>query len=278
MSTEAASRPILFTSNQAGSEDLYSIDPVGAEPVQITRIAGDERDASWSPDGDYVVFVYAVHGSGDLFVMDSSGSRPLRLTDHRAGDAHPAWSPDGRSIAFVSDRDGDWEVYLLDLYQQDLRQLTTNQAWDGFPAWSPDSRSLVFVSDRTGNYDLFMVYVDGQQEVQLTTNPYTDTHPAWSPEGNQIAYTLGVPVGDTVGTVIAILDPRDPAQSRQLTSGGPDQGRHRFPDWSPDGRWIVYAAEQEGGTEFYLVPARGGSPVKLLDIPGTGDITPSWTR
>ena len=278
VSSEAASRPILFASDQAGSEDLYSILPDGSEAVQLTDIAGAERDASWSPDGDYVVFVYSVHGDGDLYVMDSSGGRPLRLTDHDANDAHPAWSPDGRSIAFGSNRDGDWELYVFDLYRQELQQITFNRHWDGFPAWSPDSHSLVFVSDRTGNFDLFTVDADGQHEAQLTANPHADTHPAWSPQGGEIAYTTVVSVGEPIQTAIAVLNLRDPANPRRLTDGSPDQANQRFPDWSPDGRWIVFASEQEEGTQLYLVPARGGTPVKLADTPGASAIGPAWSR
>jgi S1-C subfamily serine protease len=278
VTSETALRPILFTSDQAGSEDLYSILPDGSDMVQLTYIGGGERDASWSPDGDYVVFVYTSRGDGDLYVMDSGGGRPLRLTDHEADDAHPVWSPDGRSIAFVSNRDGDWELYVLDLYHQKLLQITSNGAWDGFPAWSPDSRRLVYSSDRTGNFDLFSVDAAGEEEVQLTTNPHADTHPSWSPKGSEIAYTMGISVGDTVQTTIAVLDLRDPAHPRQLTAGGPDQARQRFPDWSPDGRWIVYASKLEAATELYLVPARGGLPVKLADAPGSGAVAPAWSR
>jgi TolB protein len=278
VSSETARRPILFTSGQSGSEDLYRILPDGSGLLQLTDIRGDEQDASWSPDGDYVVFAYTIHGSGDLFVMDSSGGQPLRLTDSRADDAHPVWSPDGRSIAFVSNRDGDWELYVLDLYRQKLTQLTSNGAWDGFPAWSPDSQRLVFASDRTGNFDLFSVDVTGGKVVQLTTNPHADTHPSWSPQGDRIAYTMGVSAGDAVRTTIAVLDLRDPTQPRQLTTADPDQARHRYPDWSPDGRWIVFASSLETGSELYLVPARGGAPVKLADAPGSDAIAPSWSH
>jgi len=278
VTNEAASRPILFTSGQTGSEDLYSILPDGSEPTQITDIAGGERDASWSPDGDYVVFAYTVHGDGDLYIMDSSGGRPLRITQHQADDAHPAWSPDGRSIAFVSNRDGDWELYVLDLYREELQQITFNRDWDSFPAWSPDSHNLVFVSDRTGNYDLFSVDADGQHEVQLTTSPQADIHPSWSPLGGEIAYTTGVSVGDTVQTAIAVLNLRDPANPRLLSASPPGQANQRFPDWSPDGRWIVFASEQEGGTQLFLLPARGGIPVKLTDAPGANAIAPAWSR
>jgi Tol biopolymer transport system component len=278
VSSETAHRPILFTSDRAGSEDLYSVLPDGSDMLQLTDVRGSERDASWSPDGDYVVFAYTIHGDGDLYIMDSSGGRPLRLTDHEADDAHPVWSPDGRSIAFVSDRDGDWELYVLDLYHQELEQITTNGAWDGFPAWSPDSRRLAFASDRTGNFDLFSVDLAGEREVQLTTNPYADTHPSWSPKGSEIAYTMGISMGDSVRTSIAVLDLRDPAHPRQLTPGGADQARQRFPDWSPDGRWIVYASELEAGSELYLAPARGGVPVKLVDAPGSGAIAPTWSH
>jgi Tol biopolymer transport system component/S1-C subfamily serine protease len=278
VSLETALRPIMFSLNQAGSEDLYVVLPDGSELTQVTHRPGDERSASWSPDGDYVVFADRVHGQADLYAMYANGGRPLQLTDHQADDIQPAWSPDGRRIAFVSDRDGDPEIYLLNLYTEELQQVTANQVPDGFPTWSPDGRRLAFASSRAGNDDLFLIDLATLQETQLTTSPSADTHPAWSPNGTEIAYTFSVSEGGTVRSQIAVLDLQDPAHPRQLTTAGPDQASNRYPDWSPDGRWIVFLSEDDAGIALSLVPARGGPPVKLAEFPGISDAAPAWSR
>jgi Tol biopolymer transport system component len=277
VSSETASTPILFSSRQDGSQDLYSVHADGTHLARFTDVAGDEDSPSRSPDGDYVVFAHTLRSDADLLAMPSQGSRPLRLSRHRADEVQPAWSPDGRRIAYASNQDGDTEIYLLDLASEEAEALTTNRFWEGFPAWSPDSRRIAFVSRRTGNEDLFVLDMVTGQQIQLTTSPLADTHPAWSPSGDLIAYTRTVTgtLGET--TEIAILDLRDPANPRRL-AGPPESVRYRSPDWSPDGRWLIFVAEGPDGTEIDRIPARGGQPVKVADAPGMGQGAPAWQR
>ena len=60
--------------------------------------------------------------------------------------------------------------------------------------------------------------------------------------------------------------------SRITSSPGTETGA-RF---SPDGKWIAFTAEYDGGTNVYLIPADGGEPVRLTYMPG-GAFTLGWT-
>lgn len=66
--------------------------------------------------------------------------------------------------------------------------------------------------------------------------------------------------------------------ARFLTSNAQDPAKHRFPDWPPDGHWIAYLSETASATGLYLVPARGGLPLKVANLPGSSDIRPAWAR
>ncbi|HEV6965723.1 MAG TPA: hypothetical protein VK305_09910, partial [Roseateles sp.] len=40
-------------------------------------------------------------------------------------------------------------------------------------------------------------------------------------------------------------------------------GQETQPAVSPDGRWLAFTAQYDGGTELYLMPAAGGVPRRL---------------
>ena len=60
--------------------------------------------------------------------------------------------------------------------------------------------------------------------------------PAWSPDGSSIAIAMS-------GSIWTI-EPTS-GKARELTY---NRKYHSMPDWSPDGRWIVYVADDGGGT------------------------------
>jgi Tol biopolymer transport system component len=90
----------------------------------------------------------------------------------------------------------------------------------------------------------------GATESRLTRDA-DDTRPRWSPDGTRIAYghagRLWVMNADGTG-------------SHALT-GGPAGGA----DWSPDGRWLAFAAPGCTGIDgVFKVAAAGGTPEALF--------------
>lgn len=269
--------PILFSSNRAGSYDVYSILPDGRSLSRLTSDPGDEGDASWSPDHRKIAFSSDLSGDADLYTMSLEDSIWHPVTNGPADDLHPAWSPDGTRLAFVSDRDGDWEIYVANVDGTGVRQLTFNDHWDSYPDWSPDGTRLAFTSRQDGNYDLYLVVVSNGELQRLTANPYTDAHPAWSPGGQQIAYTVVIPQGGSLRREIGILDLDDLSYTRRTPFSQRGQALYSFPDWSPDGRWIVFTSEVDGNQEICLAAMDGDLVVNLSIAALASDYGPAWT-
>ena len=94
---------ILFQRLRNRQWNIWSINPDGSDPKQMTQALGDCTDASWAPDGARIVFSsdggFMPHA--DLFVTKpGGGSNRLFAVPafHYAGV--PSWSPDGQWIAF----------------------------------------------------------------------------------------------------------------------------------------------------------------------------------
>ncbi|MDQ3645729.1 MAG: protein kinase, partial [Actinomycetota bacterium] len=104
----------LLTSEQS---DLYSVSVEGGPVTNLTRNAGNDFGARWSPDGTRIAFTSDRGGFGEeIYVMRPDGSRIERVTFEPGNDRDVAWAPGGAAIAFSSNRDGNsYDVYVMDL-------------------------------------------------------------------------------------------------------------------------------------------------------------------
>jgi tricorn protease len=66
----------------------------------------------------------------------------------------------------------------------------------------------------------------------------------------------------------------DGTNVQRITDNG---AREVFPRFSPDGRWIAFSSNRYGNYDVFVVPATGGTPVRLTYHTGTDDVV-GWTR
>ncbi|HHQ48224.1 MAG TPA: hypothetical protein ENK19_04990, partial [Acidobacteria bacterium] len=98
---------ILFQRHRPGEEDwdLYTIRPDGSGLARVTTTPSSDTDASFSPDGRWIVYSSDFGGLPvpNIFVVPVSGGTPVRVTWNGVNeDGAPSFSPDGRWIAFES--------------------------------------------------------------------------------------------------------------------------------------------------------------------------------
>ncbi len=95
---------ILYQKFSGGRWDIYVMNPDGTNPVKVTSGEGDKTDASFSPDGQWIVYS-TDNGELDfanLYILPVTGGNPVRVTRYTGYDGAPSWSPDGKKIAFES--------------------------------------------------------------------------------------------------------------------------------------------------------------------------------
>ena len=191
--------------------DLYIADADGTNPRKL--VAGSHRDynASFSFDGQWVVFTSERYGSADIFRVRTDGMGLERLTDGAAYDDQAALSPDGSLLAFVSTREaGSTDIYVLDLKTRKIRNLTNEPGGDFRPSWSPDGQMLAFSSDRGTRFQkaqgrwehvhaakVYIIGVDGQDLRTLSPRGRLGGSPKWSLDGKRVVF-YELDVADTV--------------------------------------------------------------------------------
>jgi TolB protein len=96
---------------------------------------------------------------------------------------------------------------------------------------------------------------------QVTSGPSAAT---WSPDGTELIYSMqGSLWRQRVGSDSAL----------QLTAG---EGYDHQPDWSPDGRWVVYSSYRGEALELRLFDLQSGQDSVLLSD-GAVNLEPRWS-
>ena len=143
----------------SGRCDLYLFDRDTKQLLKLTNDAFDERDPSFSPDGESIAFSSDRGASGqdgyyNLFVMNLRDGRITYITQGGFSDQYPRWSPDGRFLAFLSDRSGTDNIWLTradslgESFGYPLKQITQIVTGAMDPAWTGDGDLLYTAFDQ----------------------------------------------------------------------------------------------------------------------------------
>ncbi len=115
---------IAYSSNSAGSFDIWIMDSNGLNPRKITDGKGSNTHPVWTSDSEKIVFASDRDGQSDLYQINADGSGLIRLTQNQGFDGDPAWSLDGKRILFTSDRDAGAEIYSMISGETRIERLT----------------------------------------------------------------------------------------------------------------------------------------------------------
>jgi len=236
-----------------------------------------DHEPAFSPDGTKLAFVRStVAGvSNDVYVMPASGGPPKRLTfDNRPIMGPPTWTADSREIIFSSNRGavtGLWRVSPDDGAIRPVAGPLGDAKWPSVPV---KGNSLV--------YEQWMSKVNiwrlDLKDAKHSENPPSalisekgyKMRPELSPDGNKLAFE-----SDRLGFWDIWTCDVNGANCDQVTDLHGTAGRAR---WSPDGHYIAFEFHPNERSEIYVVEVPGGVPHLVQTIPGSDNLSPSWSR
>lgn len=273
----------------------------------------------WSPDGRWIVLALPTpdHQACALFAIDADSGARHQLTRPEPGsfDARPVYSPDGAQIAFSRGPNPlSHDLFVMPAEGGEARQLThdAQRIW-GFD-WAGDARSLVMASNRGGPFQLWRVGPDGAEptwipvvaeevrfpsvrgrqlvfdeyritaglwrldpggtasQIESLTSNRRDSTPRLSPDGQRLAF-----VSNRSGHAELWLSERF-GEPRRLTSL--EASFILRPEWSPDGRSLVFTAILGPLHSIYRLALDEGEGQEVVEA-GTEEVRPahpSWSH
>ena len=181
----------IFPSKNART-DIIEYDLKTGEMTAIAPHDAWEWLASYSSDGELILFNSYRTGASDIYTYRKSDGLLKQWTDFDGYEAHAQFSPDDSKILFNRQDNGeDYNLYVIDTETGDISQLTDEATEEGYASWSPDGKTIVFASDRgqaSGETDLYLMNSNGENIRRITDHPSKDEYPFFSPDGKYIYF------------------------------------------------------------------------------------------
>lgn len=211
---------------------LIQVAVVGADGAGL-RLLGHGAMPYWSPDGKQIICQTFSNPYG-VVVMNTDGSGREPILNHLGS---PRWSPRGNRIA--TNVDDNIALYDLATAKEWLVLPAGYTVSDGF-AVSPDGLRICFGGAQG---DLYLATLD-EQKIKAVVRPLVkggmSHHASFAPDGKRILFSWH-PTG-TKCSQLYIMDLVGDATPKLLPSQ--DRSLHNCdPDWSPDGKSIVFVSE-----------------------------------
>jgi dipeptidyl aminopeptidase/acylaminoacyl peptidase len=265
-------KQVSFTTDMSGRLNLWKVNASGGWPLQLTQSDDRQYSATWSPDGNWIVYQQDTGGNElwDLYAVPSNGGTPVNLTNTPdIREEGPLWSRDGKTVALnVKPKEStNYDIALLDWNTRKTRKLTneTNKSYSwGAVAWSPDGKTLYANRSEISGVpesEIYSIDVATDKLENLTPHKGKTLYAAssLSPDGTTLLITSNQKDGyQNVG----LFD----IASKKITWATDTKWEASSEHFSPDGKSFTYEINADGQIDAYLAD-RASMRAEKIDLP-----------
>lgn len=264
---------ILFSSNQTGVYNVYSIPVTGGTPTPLTSSATDTTYAvSYFPRDDRILYTRDAGGNelNHLYVRDADGKERDLTPGEKLKATFDGWTGD-RTGFWVETNERDpkyFDLYRYDAKSYDRTLVYKNDAGYSIGAISPDGKRLALVkTNGTADSDIYLW--SSATNAAKNVTPHTglaDNSPQEFDPATGALYYLSNQGGE-----FARVRKLDAATGKSEDVEKPAWDVS-FTGFSKNGRYRATAVNEDGHTAVHVEDRRNGREVVLPKLPA-GDIT-----
>ena len=254
--------------------------------MYLPQLTTGPSAAAWSPDSRSLAYSMA----GSLWRQELGSTKAEQLTAGPGYDYQPDWSADGHWVVFARYEHDAVELYALDLWNGKTQQLTSGGAVNLEPRFSPDGKRLAFVSTSyKGHFHIFVGrFEDGvlSDVRQLTPENVSalpryyyskvdhEISPVWTRDGSEILFVSNR--GHIHGTGGFWRIKAEPGAEAHEIHYEETNWKAR-PDFSPDGKRMVYASYLgQSWHQLWVMPGAGGDAFPI-SYGAFDNVNPRWS-
>ena len=256
--------------------------------MYLPQLTTGPSAAAWSPDSRSLVYSMA----GWLWRQALGSQKAEQLTSGPGYDYQPDWSSnsDGRWLVFARYDQDAVELWSLDMADGRTRKMTSGGAVNLEPRFSPDGKRLVFVSTSyKGHFHIFVGRFEGgllSDVRQLTPENVSslpryyysqvdhEISPVWTRDGTEILFVSNR--GHIHGTGGFWKIKAEPGAEAHEIHYEETNWKAR-PDYSPDGKRMVYASYLgQAWHQLWVMPAAGGDAFPI-SYGAYDNVNPRWS-
>ena len=172
-------------------------------------------------------------------------------------------------IAFKNDTGPTSEIYIADFDGHNPQAVTQDHTIVAAPCWVPGRLALYYTSYKPNHPDIFYQDLSTGARRDFARFGGSNMSPAVSPDGTRVAMILSKD-----GWTDLYVCNADRSDLRRLTKSPEDESS---PCWSPDGKWICFAAKLKERRALCKISASGGEIQRIPTVGVLNPTEPDWS-